>query len=191
MADFSTALAITLAFEGAYVDDPADPGGETNLGITMKVFHVTSHRLLGVAPSSANLRNLTPAQAGIIYRANYWNPILGDQLQHQELANLLFDFYVNSGTHASSLLQEVVNDLGAAPPVVVDGLLGVSTLRALDLLPVELVYQQYKQGRTAYYQALGARFPRFLKGWLRRVDSFPDIAAAAVTAVHVATRPRG
>ena len=114
MADFAAALAITLAFEGGYCDDVRDPGGETNHGITMRVFRFTAHPLLGLAPTSANLRALTPAQAGIIYRARYWIPVCGDRIAHQELANNVFDFYVNSGSHATSLLQSVVNDMGAS-----------------------------------------------------------------------------
>ena len=187
MADFNTALAITLSFEGGYVDDPKDPGGETNHGITMRVFHTTAHPLLGLAPTSTNLKALTAAQAGIIYRANYWTPILGDQIAHQDLANILFDFYVNSGTHASSLLQTIVNEMGAKPAVVVDGTLGLGTLRALETLPLDEVYQQYRKGRAAYYTALGEKFPRFVKGWLKRVNSFPDLAGELAAATETSS----
>ncbi len=178
MADFLTALSITLAFEGGYCDDPADPGGETNMGITMRVFRMTAHPLLGVEPTSENLQRMTQAQAGIIYRANYWTPIHGDAIEHQGLANILFDFYVNSGTHASSLLQQTVNTMGAKPPLIVDGGMGVSTLKALESLPLDEVYQQYKAGRAAYYEALGKKYPRFVKGWLNRVNAFPDLHVA-------------
>lgn len=175
MADFHTALAITLSFEGGYCNDADDPGGETNMGITMGVFRMTAHPLLGIEPTSENLERLTPAQAGIIYRACYWTPVHGDALAHQELSNILFDFYVNSGTHATSLLQETVNKMGATPPVVVDGTLGPATLKALERLPLDEVYQLYKAGRIGYYKALGEKYPRFVNGWLRRVDSFPDL----------------
>ena len=38
MADlFDTCLTFTLAQEGGYVDDPADPGGATNRGITRRI----------------------------------------------------------------------------------------------------------------------------------------------------------
>jgi lysozyme family protein len=183
MALFDIALATTLPLEGGYVDNPSDPGGETNLGITMKVFMVTAHPLLGIDPTSENLKRLTPAQAGIIYKANYWNPVQGDALVLQELANILFDFYVNSGTHASSLLQRVINTLGAEPALVVDGSLGQGTLNALALLSQNDVYAAYKQGRIAYYQSLGVKYPMFLKGWLNRVNKFPDLPAAAANVV--------
>ncbi len=178
MSDFSIALPITLAFEGGYVDDPKDPGGETNLGITLRVFSTTAHPLLGIEPTSDNLKNLQPAQAGIIYRANYWNAVRGDDIILQELANILFDFYVNSGTHASSLLQKVVNNMGAAPPVVVDGNIGQKTIDCLSALPQAEVYREFKAARLAFYQELGKKYPEFVDGWVHRVESFPDLAAS-------------
>ena len=175
MADFAAALRITLAFEGGYCNNPDDPGGETNRGITMRVFQTAAQPLLRIAPTRANLQALTPEQAGILYRALYWTPILGDEIAHQALAEIVFDFYVNSGTHASSLLQSVVNAMGAKPALLVDGVLGTATLRALQVLPLDEVYQRYKEGRAAYYRSLGERFPGFVNGWLRRVNSFPDL----------------
>ena len=59
MASFDVFLPMLLNFEGGYVDDPNDPGGETNKGITMATFRQCSHELLGVDPTSDNLRALT------------------------------------------------------------------------------------------------------------------------------------
>jgi len=175
MADFDIALPITLRWEGGYVNNPRDPGGETNLGITMNTFQHTAHSLLGIDPTSDNLKALTPAQAGIIYRANYWNPIHGDDIALQELANIVFDFYVNGGTHSSSLLQTVINQMNPQAGLVVDGSIGQATMQALTPLPQNDVYNNFKQGRIAFYQRRGATYPEFLKGWLSRANSFADL----------------
>jgi lysozyme family protein len=177
MASFDLFLPILLRFEGGYVDNPNDPGGETNKGITMRTFATCSHALLGIDPTSANLRALTDAQAGIIYRRNYWNPMQGDQFALQDLANIVCDFYVNAGTHATSLLQTVMNGLGAN--VVVDGVLGPGSVQALTSLDQSAVYQQYRQGRINYYQGLGTKYPMFLQGWLNRVNAFPAVPESA------------
>jgi lysozyme family protein len=178
MADFDIALPITLKFEGGWCDNPADPGGATNLGITMATFAHCAHPLLGIDPTVDNLRALTPAQAGIIYKANYWAPIKADSYPLQELSNIVFDFYVNAGTHASSLLQRVLNSMGVDPPLVVDGSIGAGTLAALAKFPATEVYSAYKQGRIDYYTALGRNYPAFLDGWLNRVHAFPDLPGA-------------
>jgi lysozyme family protein len=173
MASFDLFLPILLKFEGGYVDDPSDPGGETNMGITMGTFQQRAHELLGIDPTSQNLRALTPAQAGIIYKATFWNKMRGDAFTLQDLANIVCDFYVNSGTNATKLLQTVLQGMGAG--ITADGAIGPATMQSLNGFPQEDVYNRYKQGRINYYQALGAKYPMFLKGWLNRVNSFPDL----------------
>lgn len=175
MASFDIFLPVLLKNEGGYVDDPDDPGGETNKGITMDFFCQYSHRLLGVDPTSANLQALTDAQAGILYRSRYWAPMQGDAFPLQDLANIVCDFYVNAGTHATSLLQKVLNGFGAT--VIVDGVLGPASVQALTALDQVLVYTRYKQERIGYYRQLGVKYPRFLEGWLNRVNAFPDLSA--------------
>ncbi len=173
MASFDVFLPIVLRFEGGYSDDPTDPGGETNKGITMATFQNCSHELLGLDPNSSNLKALTDAQAGLIYKALYWNKLQGDSFASQDLANMVCDFYVNAGTNASKLLQHVLNTMGAS--VVEDGAIGPASLQALAGFDQVQVYRQYKRGRIAYYQALGQKYPQFLQGWLNRVNSFPDL----------------
>jgi lysozyme family protein len=173
VATFDLFLPMLLKFEGGYVDDPEDPGGETNKGITMATFRECSHELLGIDPTSDNLKNLTDAQAGIIYKTRYWNKIQGDAIELQDLANISCDFFVNAGTNATKLLQRVLNGMGAN--VIEDGIIGNACIQALAVLvPVE-VYRRYREGRIEYYQALGQKYPRFLNGWLNRVNSFPDL----------------
>jgi lysozyme family protein len=173
MASFDMFLPLLLKFEGGYIDDPEDPGGETNKGITMTTFSECAHELLGIDPSSENLKALTDAQAGIIYKTRYWDKIKADLIGFQDLANIVCDFFVNSGTHATKLLQQVLNGMGAQ--VIEDGVIGPASIRALTALPEVEVYRQYKQRRIQYYERLGQKFPRFLQGWLNRVNSFPDL----------------
>ena len=172
MASFDLFLPMLLRFEGGYVDNPSDPGGETNKGVTMATFRQCSHELLGVDPTSQNLQSLTDAQAGIIYSALYWDKMCGDDIQLQDLANIACDFYVNAGTHATILLQRILNGMGAQ--VVEDGSIGPASIQALNAVNQTEVYRQYKQGRISYYQSLGQRFPQFLQGWLNRVNAFPN-----------------
>ncbi len=176
MADFTQFLPTLLQFEGGYVNDPADPGGETNKGITMNTFKEFAQPLLGIAATSANLKALTDQQAGVIYKVEYWDKVQGDAINLQDLANIVCDFYVNAGANATKLLQRVMNDMGAN--LVVDGGIGTASLQALAGLDQTEVYRNYKQGRIAYYQNLVQKNPKlgkFLKGWMNRVNAFPDL----------------
>jgi len=74
--NFALALALVLESEGGYVDDPRDPGGATNLGIT----RATLARWRGRVVSKADVRQLGRAEAAAIYRALFWDKIRGDDL---------------------------------------------------------------------------------------------------------------
>lgn len=176
MANFDICLPIILKNESGFVDDPDDPGGATNKGITFKTFCSCANSLLDTEPTMANLEALTDEQAGKIYRQNYWNAVYGDEIASQNLANIVCDFYVNSEVAAAKLLQTVLNDLGAN--LKVDGCVGPATTKALANVDQDEVYRRYKAGRIAFYQALVQENPslsKFLKGWVNRVNSFPDV----------------
>jgi lysozyme family protein len=178
MASFDLFLPILLKLEGGYVDDPDDPGGETNKGMTMAVFQHCSHELLGIDPTSENLKSLTDAQAGIIYKAKYWDKMNASSFTSQDLANIVCDFLVNAGTRATRLLQHLMNGMGAS--LVEDGAIGPATLAALTTVDQVGLYRDYKQARKAYYLQLAESRPsmaKFLKGWLNRVNTFPDSPA--------------
>lgn len=171
MADFDQYFPQLLRFEGGYVDNPYDPGGATNLGITLQTFQTCAQRLLDVQPTLADLRALTDPQAATLYKALYWDSIHGDAIATQEIADIVFDFKVNAGYHAVLLLQQVLG-----PPLAIDGQFGPVTLAALAQADQAGVYARYRQGRIDYYRTLATQHPtlrRFLPGWLNRAQWFP------------------
>jgi lysozyme family protein len=178
MASFDAFFPTLLKHEGGFVNDPADPGGATNKGITMATFQSCARRYLGIEPTLANLKALTDAQAGKIYKPLYWDKARCDDIKLQELANIVFDFQVNAGDKGAKLLQEVLNDLGAKPQLAVDGDIGEKTITALRGMSQKRVYRRYKHRRVDYYNDLVVKRPalgKFLKGWLNRVNSFPEL----------------
>src|SRR5258706_68736 len=178
MASFDAFFPSLLRHEGGFVNDPVDPGGATNRAIPLGTSQNGEKKSLGLEPTLDTLKALSDAQAAKIYKPLYWDEVRGDEIALQELANIVFDFQVNAGGSAAKLLQRVLNDLGAKPPLSVDGEVGAGTMSALEAADPKAVYRAYKQGRIAYYQDLVARRPalgKFLNGWLKRVGSFPDL----------------
>jgi lysozyme family protein len=176
MASFDAFLPMLLRFEGGFVDNPADPGGATNKGVTMRTFGSAAVPLLGIQPTTDNLRRLTDEQAGVIYKQLYWDKAQADAIELQALANIVVDFYVNAGAHAITLLQQVLNEAGASPALAVNGVMDAATSAALRRRDPHDIYQRYRQGRIAYYQGLVAQRPQlqcFLRGWINRVNAFP------------------
>lgn len=99
--NFSKALAVTLKWEGGFVSHPADPGGATNKGVTLKTYRRYNKRA-----SVADLKRIPQSMVERIYRDGYWNKVGGDRLAPGvDLAT--FDYGVNSGPGAArkSLLK--------------------------------------------------------------------------------------
>lgn len=168
---FETALAHVLEMEGGWTNDPHDPGGPTNLGITLAVFATWK----GLELTQANrdelmeeLRRLKPAGARQIYRERYWTLSRAGDLP-PALALMHFDAAVNHGVgNAARMLQQALG-------VAVDGEIGPQTLAAARTQPTDELVERYADIRRARYRSLG-HFWRFGRGWLRRVDR--TVAAA-------------
>ena len=110
MADnFDVCLAFTLREEGGYVDDPADPGGATNMGITLATYRQWSDN---PGLGSTQVQDMTERTVRVIYRALYWNPLRADALPlGVDLS--VFDMGVNAGIWRSArLLQRALRFTG-------------------------------------------------------------------------------
>lgn len=145
-------IDVILKNEGGYVNHPADPGGETNFGITKARY------------PELDIKNLTKEQAREIYLKDFWEPMRVEQLVSADLALHVFDFGVNAGrSRAVRLLQRLAG-------TTIDGLLGPVTAREANK---NVTVDAYKEARRNYYKHLASVRPRlkvFLKGWLNRVD---------------------
>ena len=159
---FDRALAHVLKMEGGYSNDAYDPGGPTNLGITL----ADLARFRGVAPSpdlATAIKALTPADVAPIYRAFYWEPCCAPQLP-AALALFHFDTAVNHGLSAAArMLQQAL-------AVDIDGEIGPLTLAAATSVDPATTLAAYADIRRARYRALST-FWRFGRGWLARVDA--------------------
>ena len=153
LTQFDDIIEVVLHHEGGYVNDPKDPGGETNFGIAKR-----SH-------PDVDIKNLTKDEAKEIYYEDYWTankvPYVPDELKH-----IYFDMCVNQGKgRAVKILQRAANAKGAG--LKVDGGMGSKTLAAMK--GVEL--QRVRAYRVKYYADLVTRKPdleKFYFGWFRR-----------------------
>src|SRR5215475_12529181 len=91
--DFDTCLAFTLKEEGGYSDDPADPGGATNMGITLATYRQWSDNP-NLGP--LQVQDMSERTARAIYRSLYWNPLRADALP-AGVDLSVFDMGVNAG----------------------------------------------------------------------------------------------
>jgi lysozyme family protein len=165
---FPAALSAVLKEEGGYVDNPSDPGGATNMGITRKTLAAWRKVVPYTSLPKSAVKALTPAEAGEIYRANYWNVIKGDQLP-DGLDYAVFDFAVNSGPgRAAKVLQGILG-------VAADGQIGPDTLSAAGRANVAKTINELCDQRMAFLAALPT-YAVFGNGWKARVGRVRTLA---------------
>ncbi len=168
---FELALGHVLAMEGGWTDDPHDPGGPTNKGITLAVY--ARERSIEVTPANLTelksaLRTIPDALVRSIYETRYWQPARCPALR-PSLALMHFDAGVNHGVGtAARFLQEALG-------VEIDGEIGPMTLDAARTADPRQALARYAAIRRQRYRAL-PHFWRFGRGWLRRIDA--TLAAA-------------
>lgn len=172
MADFfAQCLSFTLTQEGGYVDDPYDPGGATNMGITLATLrHWTCDPALGPVA----VQDMSRQTAASIYGAMYWNAVQGNSLP-AGVDLTVFDFGVNAGPRVSSRLLQAV--LGCAE----DGWIGPATLGLLVKSKPADVVNALAGRQSSFYRGL-AEFNRYGNGWLARTERRRVAALAMIQA---------
>lgn len=167
MSNFEALLPLILKHEGGFVNHPSDPGGATNKGVTIGTYRAY------VDPNGTveDLKALTDAQAGKVYRAQYWDAVEADSLP-RGVDYAVFDFAVNSGPgRAVKYLQDIVG-------VPQDGVIGPMTLAAVERAPSTAVIDELCDQRLAFMRRIrgGKLWATFGRGWQRRVDEVRAIS---------------
>lgn len=162
MTEFERALTRVLAHEGGYVNHPSDPGGETNKGITKRVYDAYRERN---GQPIQSVRNISQAEIAAIYKASYWDLAKCDQLP-AGISYVVFDGAVNSGVSQS--IKWLQRALGV---VAVDGVIGNATIAAVQNYGnMDRLVDAICDRRLAFLKALKT-WKVFGKGWASRVAS--------------------
>lgn len=157
MDNFTTAINRVLGNEGGYVNNPADPGGETRWGISKR-----SYPRLDIA-------NLTREAAVELYHRDFWAPAGLDALP-LSVASQVLDFAVNSGTGTA------IRALQRAVGVADDGVVGPHTREALAAAEPHDLVMRLLASRLRFMAALKG-WPAFGAGWARRIALQLDYGA--------------
>jgi lysozyme family protein len=167
---FDLAQAFTEPAEGGLVDHPKDPGGLTNLGVSLRFLKDEGIDIDGDGViSRADIYAMTPEKAKAVFRRAFWDKLQLDLLKPRT-AIALYDSAVNTGrTQAVKFLQR-------AARVKDDGILGNGTRAAADKTDDADLSQGLLTQREAFHQLLAVNSPYpdgrdyrpFLNGWLHR-----------------------
>ncbi len=157
-------------WEGGYVDHPSDPGGATNMGITLATLSRWRKRTV----SRQEVKDLSREEARAIFRKWYYDAVGGDRLPGP-VALAVYNSAVLSGVgRAVKWLQSTLNSMDQR--IEVDGEAGAKTLAAAARVDAQQLAAAYFDRYEQFLRAL-AHWPTFGKGWLNRLN---DMRAAAL-----------
>lgn len=149
LMNFEECVAIIIDFEGGYVFDSNDPGGETKYGISKRQY------------PDIDIKDLSQEDAISIYKRDYWDRIEGDSLPDY-LRLLVFDCAVNQGvSRASTFAQRSVR-------VEADGIIGPKTIAELYNIEPSFFVRDFSMYRFEAY-AKNPGWQHFGKGWCKRL----------------------
>lgn len=141
-----------LRAEGGYVNNPADPGGETKFGISKRSY------------PNENISAMTADRAQEIFKTDFYDAVGGDTLMkiNPGLAAHVSDMAFNAGPKAAIKLLYDAAQLPRQNQI---------TPELLDRLnDSENLVKDYTVARLKYYSSLG-NAPTFIKGWVNRVNN--------------------
>ena len=153
MAEFNISIQKVLDNEGGLSRNPMDRGGLTRFGISQKAY------------PNEYVDSLTIERAKFLYERDYWNPISGNQIMSQEVADSLLDASVNIGVgSAVKLAQKVVG-------VDDDGSVGKDTIYAINTYSPKLFIAEFKLAKIQKYVYIcltNSNQKTFFFGWVIR-----------------------
>lgn len=162
-SNFDRCLAQILRHEGGFVDHVRDPGGATNLGVTLTVAKENNLDVDGDGDvDKADVRRLTPKLVGRVYRRRYWSACHCDELP-DGLDYAVFDCAVNMGPNRARDYLQI------AAGVKRDGIIGPQTMGAIKQAGARRIIYAVERLRKNFYRQSG-HFDVFGKGWLRRLS---------------------
>lgn len=165
---WADAMKIYLKFEGGKDDDPRDPGGRTNQGVTQRVF---SAWLRKNGKPNRDVFTMLNAERDAIYWENY-----GAKVRFNELPPgvdlVICDGAINSGP--SQCVKWVQRALG----ITADGVLGDVTLtRIIEHYNHDVLIAEIIKRRDQFLRNLKT-FKYFGRGWISRTSQLKKIGQA-------------
>ncbi len=184
---------IVAKWEGGYVDDPADKGGATKMGVTIGAWKLMGYDKNGDGIITKEDIKLLDTKDFALILKKYWNKWNADNIANQSIANILVDWYWGSGKWGIVIPQRDLLGLG----VNSDGVVGPTTLGLLNdmiqadpkgtfdkifALRIKFLHNIAASSVAAYEKKIGRKATekekmkhtnaRFLKGWLNRLNDF-------------------
>jgi lysozyme family protein len=193
MAKIDKLLPFILKWEGGFVNDPTDKGGQTNKGVTIATWRQVGYDKDGDGDIDVDdLKKLTVEDVrNRVLKPHYWDRWCGDLIHDQRIANILVDWVWCSGAWGIKIPQRILG-------VEQDGKVGPRTLEAVNRrFDPDVLFDKLFQARVDFINGIVNRSvteykkknpnatekdllrytqKRFQKGWLSRLNDLKNLS---------------
>jgi len=136
----------------------------TNYGVSARFYE----RVIGRPPSVEDMKAITQFDAHILFKNEFWDTVRADEIQSQAVAEMIADHAINANPRViTKIVQRALNKY-FGKQLVVDGVVGVHTLNAINSVDAKKMFFKVGQERLEYYQNL-EDYKYFAKSWDSRV----------------------
>jgi len=172
---FDRAVEFVLSHEGGFSDDPSDPGGPTNWGISLRFLRFLNRiDETGYAPGDldkdgdidlGDIIVMKREDAVRIYREQWWERYKYYNIKSIQVASKVMDLSVNMGPYQAHLcVQRALRACGSR--VVDDGIFGPRTTAAVNGVDPRPFMAALRSEAAGFYRGLNKEL--YLRGWLNR-----------------------
>ena len=171
MANVNQLAPFILKWEGGFVNDPADLGGATNMGVTIGAWKSCGYDKDGDGDIDVDDLHLLTREDVVkrVLKPHYWDRWKADLITSQSVANILVDWVWASGAYGIKIPQRLLG-------VTVDGIVGPKTLAAVNARNPRELFDMIKIARFDFIEDICRKRPannKFKRGWMNRIN---DIA---------------
>lgn len=168
MANVNQLAPFILKWEGGFVNDPADLGGATNMGVTIGAWKSCGYDKDGDGDIDVDDLHLLTREDVVkrVLKPHYWDRWKADLITSQSVANILVDWVWASGTHGIKIPQRLLG-------VTVDGIVGPKTIAAVNVRNPRELFDMIKIARFDFIEDICKKRPannKFKRGWMNRIN---------------------
>ena len=187
MADFNVIYPTIIKYEGYYVNDPADPGGETYMGVARnynptwpgwQIIDTYKAKNGGFIPYNTRIQDPTLESLVKAKAKEYFDKIQGTKIKSDAVAIIVAQVFWGTAEGIKQVVQRAAINLGAK--IKADNSFGENTLKAINSLDQVKLYNEMKRLYVDYFTRLGKAQPEYASGWMNRVNYVLDVTGKLI-----------